>query len=174
MSCTGSPRLCPASARPSHDHLLWLLCSVLRAAACFALVWLLCTGFSLHPRPGAPSSAGQPAPTVCLALSLPCWGGLNTPCCRTAYRTGQLFLSLGILARATAWGPRGAVPVPPKRSGARDEMSNMTRASASSSLSLPFRGRKLCFQAVLVIECTDSWDHPDHLTHPHTSPEFKA
>lgn len=51
-------------------------------------------------------------------------------------------------------------------------MSNRSKASVSSGLSLPFRGRKLCFQPVLIIECTDSWDHLDHLTHPHASPEF--
>lgn len=112
---------------------------------------------------------------VRLALSLSCWGGLNTPRCRTAYRTGQSSLSLVILALATAWGLRGAVPVPPNRLGAQAKM----RASASSSLSLPFGGRKLGFQPVLVIECTKSWDYPNHLMHPppntHTPTQsFKA
>lgn len=102
---------------------------------------------------------------VRLALSLSCWGGLNTPLCRNAYRTGQSSLSLVILALATAWGLRGAVPVPPNRLGAKAKM----RASASSSLSLPFGGRKLGFQPMLVKECTKSWDYPNHLMHPTTT-----
>lgn len=114
-------RLCPVSTCPSHDHLFWLLCSVLRAAACFgldALHWVALLRKVLYatqtwriqlcrpaPRPRSTQRGLYPAGVV-----------LTRPAAGPRTRRDSRPLSLGILARTTSWGLRSAVPVPPKRS----------------------------------------------------------